>query len=429
MMQAYIHNMHIPFTRCLMISSLIMLLCSCASTKREFQVPAPKPALVSEEKAFSDKLQLPFDEKGFDLNVNMAFDEENNLLTLSLTGTRQLMVFRQDLYLKQIFRHTHRRARRLEPSKLPYPVLIQPRLKVTMAKGVWKGFHKKRRNHLFNNWLGSVSPELQPIAPSFRTDDHPEATLIADSVVQRFRVSPDATKASFTLRNILVVDRDGKAVAPMQQKRTPSKRIKYRIVHDKDLNLTYDIQIRRNPCFGQDSVIVATVQRLQQLKRSYTNLHEACPTGIVYSSQEQGVFNQHRQFLLSQFPYIKDSTACETLQQLYDQYNLYVDSITYVPCTYIKPVTVEAETEGRNHVGVKAGSLLDVAHRLDNIAAQIMVARDEVQKHDLIVTGQGIIQTTMQAVQQKGLIDDEQRKAYDMFLKARSYFNSTIIRE
>lgn len=410
-----------------MISLVAMLLSACSTKKHVFKEPEIKQAVVSEENSFQDKLKFAFDDKGLDLNVNMAFDETSNLLTLSLTGNRQLMVFKQDVLYKRVFKHPFIPSRRLDPKKLPYPVLIQPKLKVKMAKKVYKSYPRKRRFHIFNNWLVGTSPELQMIAPTVRSGEQPEATLIVDSIVQRFRVNPKATKASFTLRNLLVADKDGMPIARMQLKRKPNTSLTYQIVDDHDLNLTYEVKIQRNPCFGQDSLIAATQSRIVQVSKALKLIREACPTGIVHSEEEEGIFKQHKQYLLSQFPAISDSSACTTLQDAYKHYNLYVDSIAKLSCTLVPLIPTE-ESNGTYGIGVRASTILEAAHRLDNLVSQIMVTHDAVQVHDLTVAGRNIITTLTRTVHENGLIDDEQRSAYEIFLKAKTYFNSTVAR-
>lgn len=400
-----------------------MLLCSCSTTKQASKPSDPKTVAVSEDKEFRDKMQFAFDDKGMDLNVSLAFDETDNILTLKLSANRQMMVFRQDQLYKTCFRHPFLKHRRMEPKKLPYPVLVQPNTRITLSKDVWKGFRKKRRQHVFNNWLTGVSKELQVVAPSAQTDGPSEPPLIVGSIVQHFKVDPMATKASFTLRNILVVDKDGMPIA--QAKRTPLRKHHYQIVNDNDLNLTYVVNIQRNPCFGKEAEIAAAEARVKEITKAYANLHEACPTGVVNSQEELGVFNQHRSFLMSQFPARTDSVACPQLQSAIDRYNLYVDSIAKAPCQYIKLLSdLEKDVQSRTTLGISAKAILDAAHRLDNIVSQIVVSRDAVQIHDLTTGGRGIINNLTKAVQNNGLSNEEQNEAYKVFLKAKNYFQS-----
>lgn len=412
----------------------VMLISSCAAQKQEYKIPDPKTAVVSEENPYREKLQFPFDDKGLDLNVALSFNETDNILTLCVSGSRQLMVFRQDTYYGKVFSKSMMGQRTLDPKKLPYPVLIQPNLKITLSNNVWKSFRKKRVQHLFNNWLVGVSPELEAITPSTTTQDTPEATLIVDSIVQRFKVDPKATKASFTLRNFLVADKDGLPTLPspiqLKREKQSAASLNYQIVYENDLNLTFNVKLQRNPCFGQDSLIALFDKRVSEIKKAYENLHEACPTGIVNSEQERGVFNQHRKFLQSQFPCMADSSACTTLQDAYNRYNAYVDSIKNAPCVYVKPQQEQGkDADGVPNIGVRASYILECAHRLDNIVSQIMVSRDAVQIHDLIDSGNSIVVIVTKAVHDKGLINAEQKSAYEVFQKARSYFRSVALRQ
>lgn len=428
---AYKNTMRLRLTALCMIGVVaIILMQSCTSQKTEYNIPVSKSAIVNNNKPYKETLQYPFDDKGVDLNVSLSFNEVENILTLSVVGSRQLMVFRQDVFYSTVFRHPVFRARTLAPSKLPYPVLVQPNLKVTLSKNVWKSFNPKRRQHLFNNWLVGVSPELKALTPSITTDGYPEATLIVDSIVQRFSVDPKATKASFTLRNFFVIDKDGMPISTLQQKRNSSKSLNYKVVYEKDLNLTFNVEIQRDPCFGKDSLICAASAKIEDIKKAYTNLREACPDGVVHTTEELGIFNQHRKFLLSQFPCIADSSDCTQLQNEYTKYNAYVDSIKNAPCMYVKPLSgVDVEGDGWSTIGLRASYILDAAHRLDNIVAQMMVSNDAAQIHDLAKSGNTIIATITKAVREKGLINEEQKSAYGIFLKARSYFRSAVLKQ
>lgn len=420
------HNQSFRLPLGMMLLVAVMLLCACSTaTKQPHKAPESKAATVSEANSFHDKLQIPFDDKGLDLNVNIAFDEEENILTISLTGTRQLMVFRDDIVYKSAFRKAFLGKRHLKANLLPYPVLVRPNTKITLAKEIWNSFPKKRSKHIFNNWLTNVSRELQVIAPSHSSDESAEATLIVDSIVQRFHVAPKATKASFTLRNILVADRQGKPQPKVAQKRNTGSETTFQIVGDNDLNLTYNLTIQRDPCFGQDSLIEVTNTKVNNVMKAYATLRKACPTGIVTTPEEQGIFNQHRQYLLSQFPFITDTTSCYTLQTAYSQYNQYVDSIATASC-HVVPIVSDEAGNSRLNIGVRARTILDAAHRLDNLVSQIMVTHDAAQEHDLTVSGRNIILSITKAVHDNGLHDEEQRKAYEIFLRAKSYFNASV---
>lgn len=413
----------------LMTVCIALLVQGCTTKqKTTYEIPEPKAAGISAGRPYEEKLQLPFDDRGMDVNVDIAFDEAENLLTLTLTGSRPLMAFRSETAYANVFRHPLLRQRQFLPGKLPYPVLVQPETKITLSKQVWKGFNKKRSKHIFNPLIGSTSPELQPLGQS--SENTAAATLLSRSVTQYFRVDPKATKASLTLRNLLVAERNGMPSPAAQLKRNQGRKQRYRIVYDKDLNLTYNLTLQRDPCFGTDSLLAAVRTKIESVKQAYANLHDACPDGTVSSEQEQGVFNQHRSFLLSQFASIADSCACPALQQAYAEYNGYVKAIRQLPCVYVKPLPEPGKDElGMPNIGVKASYILDTAHRLDNIVSQILVSHDTAQIHDLTNTAGSLIETLMKAVRERGLTSDEQRDAYTEFLKARSYFSSAILRQ
>ena len=107
-----------------------------------------KDAAVSDGSLYEDIVNVPFDDKGLDITVHIAFDETDNLLTLSLTGTRQLFVFQDDTYRKKAFTGWFSR-RSFHPERLSYPTLVEPKTKYKLTSPVVKSFNKPRKKHLF----------------------------------------------------------------------------------------------------------------------------------------------------------------------------------------------------------------------------------------------------------------------------------------
>lgn len=393
---------------------LMLALCAAKAQPKEQQV---KEAAVADGSLFEDIVNIPFDDKGLDLTVHMTFDEVNNELTLSLVGSRQLFVFQQDTQRKKAFTGFWSR-RTLRPERLGYATLTEPKTKYKLTSAVVKSFSKPRKKHLFNKWITNVSSTLTPVEESV-------TQLTPDSIVKKFLVAPTATKASFTLRNILVLD-PKEEMAAAEEKRNKGKTLHYRFVLDNDLATTYNVTIKRDPCLFMQPAIDSVDTRIADIRSAYHRLRKSCATGKATSQTEVNIFNQHRQYLLSQYIPITDSTHCGNLMKAYTAYNNYVDSIANAPCIYI-PIDNSPSALSAS-IGVSAETLLSAAKRLDDIVATIMVSRDATEIRDLRNLGRDIMRIINTNVSSKGLRNDEQRKAFAVFRKAEEYFLSVTMK-
>ena len=393
---------------------LMLAICAAKAQPKEQQV---KEAAVADGNLFEDIVNIPFDDKGLDLTVHITFDEVNNELTLSLVGSRQLFVFQQDTQRKKAFTGFWSR-RTLRPERLGYATLTEPKTKYKLTSAVVKSFSKPRKKHLFNKWITNVSSTLTPVEVSV-------TQLTPDSIVQKFRVAPTATKASFTLRNILVLD-PKEEMAAAEEKRNKGKTLHHRFVLDNDLATTYNVTIKRDPCLFMQPAIDSVNTRIDDIRGAYHRLRKSCTSGKATSQTEVNIFNQHRQYLLSQYIPIADSTHCDNLMKAYTAYNNYVDSIANAPCIYIpidnSPSAISAS------IGVSAETLLSAAKRLDDIVATIMVSHDATEIRDLRNLGRDIMRIVNANVSSKGLRNDEQRKAFAVFRKAEEYFLSVTMK-
>lgn len=386
--------------------------------------PVVKSAVVAPDSMYEDVVNIPFDDKGVDITVHFTFDEFANTLTLAISGTRKLFVFERDTYTKQAFRGKWFSRKRLYPEKLRYPVLIQPKTKYYLARQVRKGYKRPRRKHLFNRWL-EYSKEVQTIVPK-------EFPLVIDSIVQKFTVHPQATKASITMRNILVVDPDGGLALDTPIRVNTNKSVKYEFVHDQDMALTYNVTLRRNPCFGMEARTDSMNNAANEVAEAYKRLVNTSPEGVATSRAEMDVFNQHKQYLLSQYQHIDQTSECPDVMKNIQRYNLYVDSIAAAVCVYQEPEAV-AETDAakmltkaKRKLGVNPQMLLRAAHNLDDTAARIINSSDPVQQHDLVESGKEIISNISVTLQQRDVLTAEQKAALAVYRRAERYFRNLI---
>lgn len=438
-------NRKISYILITVVAAFVMALSSCSKKVTTYSEPVNKTAFVSQDSAYIDTIQLPFDSKGVDIAVKMEFDEPSNVLTLTVKGTRRVFVFRDDTYYKKVFHNRFLGMSVMRPLKLSYPVLVQPGTKVYLSKNVKKSFASPARKHMFNNWLGEFSKNFSLVVPALTSDDPTETALVCDSIVQRFNVDPNATQGTIKLRNLLVIDKLSEKPLPkkaaaalgavMAAAKTnaamlkTTKPAKWIISNDKDINTTYNIRLLRNPCFGLEAEKDSTLDRLFDIMNAYHNLVSSCPGGTVESKAALQVFRQHKYFLRSQFKHCTDSSACTEIQSNITEYNKYVDSIRNAQCTYVPPIDQTAIGSKVLGTGVSPQYLLDTAHRVDNIVAQYTLATDAAQIHDLIISGHEIIRLMNRTIKEKGIRNDNQRSALAEFRKAEAYFNRVVLRQ
>ena len=400
------------------LTIMLMATAMCiAANAQQARTPQTKDIVVADDSLYEEMVNIPFDDKGLDLTVHLTFDEDDNELTLSIAGSRQLFAFLADTQRKKAFTGFWSR-RHFRPERLSYATLIEPKTKYKLTSKVVKSFAKPRRRHLFNKWLDNLSPCQTPIG-------RPTLSLTPDSLVQRFKVDPTATKASFTLRNILVLDpKEEQAIAA--KKRNKGKTLHYRFVLDNDFSTTYNISIRRNPCFAMQPFVDSARTRVADVRTAYRRLLKSCPTGKATSQTEVNIFNQHRQYLLSQYVPTADSTSCGELMNEYRAYNSYIDSIAAAPCVFV-PID-EGTATASTSIGISAENIMSAAKRLDDIVASIMVSDDATEMHDLRNLGREIVRIVNTSVASRKLRGSDQRKAYAIFKKAEEYFMSVTMK-
>lgn len=398
---------------------LAVTVASCASKKPVLTEPTSKAVTVSADSAFVDELKYPVDAQGLDVAVTMDFDESRNLLTLVLKGSRPMLALKQNVQYSKVFRKTVLGKRWLDEEKLPYQVLIKPNTRLYLSGKVYKTYAKKRKRHVFNPIVSKYSASLKPVQEAAA-----ESNLIPDSVVMRFKVDPTSTKASVTLRNVMLLSNEGKPKGFLIFK--PKGKVRYAIVADKDLNLTYNISLQRNPCFATESLRDSLARHLESVTRDYKLLVSACPTGIAADQAAVDVFEQHRNFLLSRYNKTKETHDCPQVQSLMDKTNALIDSISGAKCIFIPK---KVDEEGEVLIGVNAQLLLDIAHKLDDDVAHILYSKDPMEIHDLTLTCKEVIRNTNNTIRKRGVITEDQEQALKIYRQSEAYFRKVILKE
>ena len=157
-----------------------------------------------------------------DLLVKFMFDEPNNSLTVSLISYRKLFVFQDNTRYSQAVW-----CFKLRPNKLSYVVESDEQARYKLTKALRKSI-KPRRKHIFKRWIEYEG--LQPQPTNYK--------MVNDYIEQKFDILYKEAPVSITLRDILVMN-----------EQITSKKKKYDLFYQTDLNRKYEITIKRDPCF------------------------------------------------------------------------------------------------------------------------------------------------------------------------------------
>ena len=355
-----------------------------------------KNVTVSQEQSFTDHIGLEDDATDKDIMVKFVFDETANQLTVSLISYRNIFVFREDTRYK-----TAIKGRTIHPDLLPYVVTFDPSDKYRLSKLFKSTVPKPRKEYVFHRWFDYEG--MQP-APQ-------EYAMVNDYVSQTFEILNKRTSVVILLRDVLLMDDVSKHA---------NKRI-YEMSFGRDLYTKYNIEIQRNPCFGLEEDITNAKAALEGVQKSYGNLHTKYPNGTASSQESLNIFQELQALLIKQYPHKDVQSACPDLQQTWDSYNAYADSIATMKC--VVAVTGGAGGAGGAE-GISAKLLLSKARQIDASVARWMLSGDPIERRDLIVKCQGIIKDVNDAVGSQALPTAEQREALAVFREAERYFKN-----
>ena len=347
---------------------------------------------VSQEQAFTDHISLDDDAIDKDIMVKFVFDEAANQLTVSLISYRNIFVFREDTRFKPNIK-----GRTIRPDMLPYVVTFDPKEKYCLSKLFKSTVPKPRSQYVFHRWIDYEG--LQP-APQ-------EYAMVNDYITQTFDILNKRSSVVVSLRDVLLMD---------DISTKPNKK-KYEIRFGRDLFIEYHVDIQRNPCFGMDEEITSATTALEGIRKSYGNLHSKFPNGTANSQESLKVYQDLKDLLVKQFPHKEEQTACTDLQQLYNDYNAYVDSIANM-----KVVVAAAGGAGGGGAGINAKSLLSKARQIDASVARWLLSNDPIERRDIVLQCEGIIKEVNASVKSAGVYSAEQRQALSVFREAEQYF-------
>lgn len=390
---------HLRYTLFILLSTLLS-----ACPVSDLWAQAVKNITVSNDEGYTDHVSLKADSRDMDLMVKFRFNEQTNTLSVDLISYRDLFVFPSNTPCKQAVRR-----RKINPDKLPFVVDTEPGTTYQLAKDYWKSLPQPRSKHVFKKWIETTDLTPQPV----------ETRMVNDFVHQEFFIDNKADAAELTLHDVLMMEQEAAT--------RPGKK-KYDIVWGNDINTTYRIYIKRNPCFGLDEELAAADNLLNAIRTAYTSLHSRYASGVVDDKESLLNFQEMKQLLATQYPGKKEKTPCPDLQDKWTQYNLYVDSIAALQCRIRPASTASAGGSGvkKAHKGddtsLNAGYILTQARQIDMAVSRWKNTRDVTERADIKKQCAATINMVKKQIgKQKGHSASLQR-AIAIFHQAANYY-------
>lgn len=357
------------------------------------QAQTVKTVSVSNEMSYTDHISLSEDSRDMDVMVKLVFDEQKNAFTVSVLSYRSLFVFREAARYHSVVKGGH-----LRPDLMPYVVEAPDKAKFVLSKALKKSIHKKK-SFIFNRWIEYEG--IQPAPAAYK--------MVNDYIEQTFEIQGQRSVITLTLRDIFLLENSAK---------NPKL---YTLMQGRDLNLKYQIQILRNPCFGLEEELAATAKVCADAKTAWLGFKKNYGSGIVSSFDALTNFKQTKEVLLTQFPRREERTSCPDILDAIGQYNSYVDSITNLMCI-IRTPDEAAWDDGKLDVKM----LYSQSRQLDKYVARYLVSKDPLEKEDLVEQCRDIINDLSGMIQRhKTMLTSEEEEAVRIYRQAEKYFRKT----
>lgn len=350
---------------------------------------------VSQDQPYTDHVSMEGDATDKDIMVKFVFDEAANQLTVSLISYRMIFVFREDVRYKPLIK-----GRTIRPDQLPYVVAFDPSDKFRISKLFKSTVPKPKKQYVFHRWIDYEG--LQP-APQ-------EYSMVNDYISQTFDIQHKSNSVVVKLRDVMLMNDISKHLNKRQ----------YEIGFGRDLYTEYRVNIQRNPCFGMEENIASAKAALEGISKSFHSMKEKYGSGTVSSEDLLTVFKELQATLKKQYPRKDTLTSCPELQQIFEKYNMYADSIARMKC---KLVDTSAE-KGMLSNGVSERMLLSKARVIDSSVARWLLSADPLERRDIIKNIDNIIKTMNEDIKSQGVYTKEQREALSVFREAERYYRN-----
>ena len=363
-----------------------------AQTTKQIEVDGNEP--------YVDHVSLMEGSTDMDLLVKFMFDEPNNSLTVSLISYRKLFVFQDNTrYSRAVW------CFKLRPNKLSYVVESDEQARYKLTKALRKSI-KPRRKHIFKRWIEYEGLQPQPT----------DYKMVNDYIEQTFDILHKEAPVSITLRDILVMN-----------EQITSKKKKYDLFYQTDLNRKYEITIKRDPCFGKEEAIQLSASQLESIKASYAAFDQKFGSSSQFQTADsEKLFDKMKELLLQQFPRQEETNPCPTIQANIDQYNAYVDSIEQMQCKF--RIMSDAGTLSIP-LDLSADYILSAARKIDNHVNRWLLTSDKIERKDLENACLNLIDQIQPQIDQATDITSDQHEAIRIFHEAANYFRKTCGKE
>lgn len=351
---------------------------------------------VGQGASYTDHLSLKEDVKDMDLMVKFVFNEEANNLTVTLISYRTLFVFWDNVHFKPLIK-----GRKLRPDQLPYVVEYNPKDKFKVSKLFKASIPKPTKEFFFNRWIDYEG--LQPAPQDYK--------MVNDFISQTFDIQNKRDLVTVRLRDVFLMDKIEK-----------KKYNLYNIPLGRDLNLEYKITIMRNPCFGLDDELASAKKALEGITTNYATLSKRFGNRLVPTQETKTLLDGLKATIQDQFPPKSVDSPCKDIQETWNKYNLYVDSIAALKCE-VESVESTVAASSFSPDGLKI--LMAKSRQIDIIVSRWLMSKDPIECRDLISQGRRIIDEVNAMIGKRTGNTAEQQKAVATFRAAERYFNST----
>lgn len=374
------------FKKFLTILLTLAPVCAYAQVSSPITVSGTEPAATC--------ISLSRDSRDMDVIVKFVFDEQKNSLTVSLFSYRGLFVFREKVKYSKIFCCSN-----MNPEKLPYEVQVPDPGKFKATSPFRKSIKESSglrnyRKYVFSRWIDYEGLQPQPC----------EFSMVNDRIEQTFDILEQKSQVNVTLKDIILMDPHGKEGH-------------FAFVLDRNVNKSFDITIKRDPCFGKDEDVNASAQALSVIRSAYDSLKVVYGNGVAPNEEAYQMFNGMKTLMTKQFTKVNADSKCGCIKEAREKYNMIIDSIALMK--YKKPVVAMTPK------GIDANKMLSRARRLDVAVGKWLNSKDSVECHDLMKECETIIAEAKDDVVFNGVYTVEQREALDVFLRARRYYEIT----
>lgn len=374
----------------------IILILLCCLGLMEFRAQTVRAISVGQGSSYTDHLSLKEDAKDMDLMVKFVFNESENTLTVTLISYRTLFVFWDNVHYKPLIK-----GRKIRPDQLPYVVEANASDKYKVTTKFKASIPKPHSEFYFKRWIEYEG--LQPAPQDYK--------MVNDFITQTFDIQNKRNLVTIRLRDVFLMDKIEK-----------KKYNLYEIPLGRDLNLEYQVTIQRNPCFGLDEDIASAKKALESVSTSYGSFAKRVGEGKVASKETLQALEDLKSTLLKQFEKKDIQSPCPDIQDGWDEYNNYVDSIANLKFA----LATDEMGAGGEVLGADGLKILVAKSRqIDGIASRWLVSRDPVERRDLVNQGMAIINEMDALIGKRTGRTAEQQKSIAIYRAAERYFRNT----